>query len=40
VETPQGWRIDNILTEGFNLRTESQSYLDDSAEPADETPAP
>ena len=40
VETPQGWRVDNILTEGFNLRTEAQSYLDDSAEPAEETPAP
>lgn len=40
VETPQGWRVDNILTEGFNLRAEAQSYLDDGAEPAEETPAP
>ncbi len=40
VETPQGWRIDNILTDGFNLRTEAQSYLDDSAGPAEEAPAP
>lgn len=40
VETPQGWRVDNILTEGFNLRTEAQSYLDDAAEPAEEIPAP
>lgn len=31
VETAQGWRVDNILTEGFNLRTESQSYLADPA---------
>lgn len=40
VETAQGWRVDNILTEGFNLRTEAQSYLDDAAEPAEEIPAP
>jgi hypothetical protein len=31
IETAQGWRVDNILTEGFNLRTESQSYLADPA---------
>lgn len=44
IETPQGWRVDNILAEGFNLRTEAQAYLADSesetgAEP-DVVPAP
>lgn len=26
-DTPAGWRVDNIFTEAFNLRTESQAYL-------------
>jgi len=30
IETPDGWRVDNILTEGFNLRAEAQAYLDDA----------
>lgn len=36
VETPQGWRVDNILTEGLNLRAEAESYL---ASPAPAEPA-
>jgi hypothetical protein len=41
VETPQGWRVDNILGEGFNLRSEAAAYLTD-AEAGDDlaTPAP
>lgn len=27
VDTPEGWRVDNILTDGFNLRSEAQAYL-------------
>lgn len=34
VETPQGWRVDNILSEGFNLRTEAQAYLQNAPEEA------
>lgn len=30
VETAQGWRVDNILSEGFNLRVEAEAYLADS----------
>lgn len=39
VETPQGWRVDNILAEGFNLRTEAQSYLSTDT-PSIEPPQP
>lgn len=39
VQTPQGWRVDNIVTDGFNLRTEAESYL--AAPPASASdPAP
>ncbi|HYD88630.1 MAG TPA: hypothetical protein VEA80_14240 [Vitreimonas sp.] len=27
VQTSEGWRVDNILAEGFDLRAEAQSYL-------------
>ncbi len=40
VETPEGWRVDNILTEGFNLRAEAQSYLSDADVPQAESPPP
>ncbi|WP_395646553.1 hypothetical protein [Terricaulis sp.] len=33
VETPQGWRVDNVLSDGLNLRTEAQSYLTDTNPP-------
>lgn len=39
-ETAQGWRVDNILADGFNLRTEAQAYLEDEAAPLEETPEP
>ena len=39
-ETPEGWRVDNILTEGFNLRAEAQSYLSDADVPQAESPPP
>jgi len=38
VETPDGWRVDNVLTEGFNLRDEAQSFL--AATDADAEPTP
>ena len=39
VETAQGWRIDNIVSEGFDLRHEAQAYLANPAPPAgDEAP--
>jgi len=39
VETPQGWRVDNVLAEGFDLRTEAEAYLAEAAaEPAPDTP--
>lgn len=38
VETPGGWRIDNILTEGFNLRTEAQTFLAEAGEDPEPTP--
>ncbi len=28
VNTPQGWRADNIISDGFDLRAEAQSYLE------------
>jgi hypothetical protein len=31
VETPEGWRVDNILADGFNLRSEAAAYLVDAA---------
>jgi hypothetical protein len=30
-QTPEGWRVDNILAEGFNLRSEAAAYLVDAA---------
>jgi len=39
VETPQGWRVDNILAEGFNLRSEAQAYLNTDT-PSIEPPQP
>jgi hypothetical protein len=33
VETPQGWRVDNILAEGFDLRAEAEAYLEDAPAP-------
>lgn len=33
VRTPQGWRVDNVLTDGLNLRTEAQRYLSDTNPP-------
>lgn len=27
VETAQGWRVDNIIAEGFDLRAEAEAYL-------------
>jgi len=32
IETPHGWRVDNILAEGFNLRAEAESYLADATD--------
>lgn len=37
VETPEGWRVDNLLTEGLNLRAEAASYL---SEPGDAPATP
>lgn len=34
IESPQGWRVDDIVSEGFDLRTEAQAYLDSPAPPA------
>lgn len=39
VETPNGWRVHNVLAHGFDLRAEAQAYLggagpDDSSPPA------
>lgn len=33
VKTPLGWRADNILSDGFNLRTEAQLYLAEPTQP-------
>jgi hypothetical protein len=39
VETAQGWRADNIVSEGFDLRHEAQTYLAaPPAAPGDEAP--
>ncbi len=39
VQTAQGWRVDNIVSEGFDLRHEAQAYLANPAPPAgDEAP--
>jgi hypothetical protein len=36
VQTAEGWRVDNILAEGFNLRSEAAAFLvDAAAEPAE-----
>jgi len=40
VETPEGWRVDNILAEGFSLRTEAQAYLEDTNDALEPTPPP
>jgi hypothetical protein len=40
IETPEGWRVHNILTEGFNLRTEAAAYLADADAPAEAPAAP
>lgn len=40
VETPQGWRIDNVLADGFSLRAEAQAFLQDEAAPLEVTPEP
>lgn len=41
VETPEGWRVDNILAEGFNLRSEADAYLAEvAASPAEPVSAP
>jgi hypothetical protein len=39
VQTPQGWRADNIISEGFDLRHEAEAYLANPTAPAgDEAP--
>ncbi len=38
VETADGWRIDNVLTEGFNLRDEAQSFLASTEVDGEPTP--
>jgi hypothetical protein len=40
VETEEGWRVDNILAEGFNLRAEAAGYLADTSAPEVEPAAP
>lgn len=40
VETPDGWRVDNIIAEGFNLRDEAARYLIDPAAPNPSPPEP
>lgn len=39
VETPQGWRVDNLLTEGLNLRSEATAYLSETAATPEVAPA-
>jgi hypothetical protein len=38
VETPEGWRVDNIISHGFNLRAEASAYLQEPA--YEDAPAP
>lgn len=38
IETPEGWRVHNIISHGFDLRAESQAYLD--GEPPPQSPGP
>jgi hypothetical protein len=33
VETPEGWRVDNIVSEGIDLRVIAQEALDAAADP-------
>ncbi len=33
LQTSDGWRVDNLLTEGFNLRVEAEAYLADAPTP-------
>lgn len=39
-QTPEGWRVDNILTDGFDLRSEAAAYLVDAAADPVEPAAP
>lgn len=39
IETPQGWRVDNVISEGSDLRNEAQSYLE-TPEGEDTVPPP
>ncbi len=38
VETASGWRVDNVLADGFDLRAEAQAFLADAE--TDEEPTP
>jgi hypothetical protein len=38
VETPEGWRVDNMISHGFDLRAEAAAYLEETAA-AESTPA-
>lgn len=38
VQGAQGWRVDNILTEGFNLRTEANDYISGPTSTAPSSP--
>lgn len=40
VRTPDGWRVDNILAEGFDLRAEARAYLDDAGAAGASPPSP
>jgi hypothetical protein len=40
VQTPGGWRVDNILAHGFDLRAEAQAYLDDAGATGASPPSP
>ena len=39
IETPDGWRVHNIISHGFDLRSEAQALVDDGAAAA-EVPQP
>jgi hypothetical protein len=39
-QTPEGWRVDNILADGFDLRSEAAAYLVDTAAAPTEPAAP
>lgn len=40
IETPAGWRVDNIISDGHDLRAEAQEYLDAPQEGDDTVPPP